>query len=278
MTCDDLIDDYMAYLRETDHTDETIRTYRRTLIVANRELPFGLERANENELKAWVWREGLKPSSRANYLCAITGFFAWAVDHADILTLDPTRRIKTPRVPPRLPRVAASEDVARIMRQAADPYLLWAKLAAYQNARCVEIFRLHREHITKRHTTIHRGKGDKPRVVPTHPTVWAAVADLPPGPLVTGYDHQNEVSRDFIDYLRRKLDLHGVSLHRLRGWWATMGYRRTKDLVAIQRGMGHSKPSVTAGYIDVSDTELQTVIDGLPVFGPDVAETPEEGC
>lgn len=267
MAAEDLISLYQAHLRERECTDATIRTFTRTLTVIDRELPLGLDLANEEELRAWLWRDGLKASSRNSYYSAIHGFFAWAVDHAGILDFDPTRRITRPKVPPRIPRVAADDHVARVLTQAAHPYRLWATIAAYEGARCIEIHRMRREHITPQRTMIPCGKGNKPRAVPTHPIVWAAVGPLPPGPIVTTHDHENLMSRDFINHCERRLGLRGVSLHRLRGWWATHMYRQTRDLLSVQQGMGHANPKETAGYIDIEDTELATLVRGLPTFG-----------
>lgn len=265
MPADDLIRLYQAHLRERECTDATIRTFTRTLQVMDKELPCGLDIATEREIRAWIWRDGLKQSSRNAYFSAVRGFFTWAVDHAGLINFDPTRRIARPKVPPRIPRVAADEHVARVLTEADQPYRLWAQIAAYEGTRCIEIFRLHREHITAARTRILRGKGNKPRDLPTHPIVWAAVEPMPAGPLVTTHDHENEMSRDFIGHCRR-LGLRGLSLHRLRGWWATNMYGQTKDILAVQRGMGHANPKETAGYIRVEDTELAGLVAGLPTF------------
>ncbi|HZM83748.1 MAG TPA: tyrosine-type recombinase/integrase [Candidatus Limnocylindrales bacterium] len=267
MASEDLIRLYQAHLRERECTDATIRTFTRTLRVVDRDLPYGLDLANEEELRAWIWRDGLTAASRNCYYSAIHGFFAWAVEHAGVLDFDPTRRIARPKVPPRMPRVAADEHVAAVLAKTADPYLLWAKIAAYAGARCIEIFRMRREHITPQRTIIPRGKGDKPRAVPTHPIVWTAVQTLPGGPIVTTHDHENEMSRDFIGHCQRRIGVRGISLHRLRGWWATKMYKQTKDLRAVQQGLGHANPRETAGYIDIEDTELFALVRGLPTFG-----------
>lgn len=266
MASEDLIRLYMAYLRERECTDATIRTFGRTLTVMDKELPCGLDIATEQEIRAWIWREGLKQSSRNSYYSAVTGFFRWAVDHAELITFDPTRRIKRPKVPPRIPRVASDEHVARVLTDAGQPYRLWATIAAYEGARCIEIHRMRREHITAQRTVIPRGKGNKPRVLPTHPLVWAAVEPLPSGPIVTSHEHENLMSRDFINHCQRRLGLRGISLHRLRGWWATKMYKQTRDLLSVQQGMGHANPKETAGYIDIEDTELQELVAGLPTF------------
>lgn len=266
MASEDLIRLYEAHLRERECTDATLQTFGRTLRVVDRDLPCGLDLANEEEIRAWIWRDGLKAASRNAYYSAVTGFFRWAVDHAGVLDFDPTRRIARPKVPPRIPRVATDDQVARVLSGAGDPFQLWARVAAYSGARCIEIHRMHREHVTAQRTLIPCGKGNKPRVVPTHPIVWTAVEALPAGPLVTTHDHPNLMSRDFIGHCQRRLGMRGMSLHRLRGWWATKMYKQTRDLLSVQQGMGHANPRETAGYIDIEDTELAALVGGLPTF------------
>jgi site-specific recombinase XerD len=258
----DLVDAYLAHLLERGCTDRTLDSYDYTLGKADHDLEHGLELANETELRAWIWRKGLKPSTRATYFGAIAGFYRWCaeVGHFDF---DPTARIPRPKVPPGRPRAAREDQARRILTESAEPYRLWARLAAYANLRCIEISRLHREHVTATTVTVHRGKGNKSRIIHTHPIVWAAVYPLPPGPITT-FGAQ-EISNRFKKVCDR-LGMPGLSMHRLRGWYATQGYRATKDIRAVGQSMGHANPGTTAGYIDIADDQLQAVVNGLPVY------------
>lgn len=258
----DLIETYLAHLRESGSTADTIGTYGWILNKAHQGLEFGLDEACEEELRAWLWREGLKPSSRATYHGALAGFFRHHTSTGEF-DFDPMAEIPRPKVPPGLPRVAKDDEVRIVLTQAAEPYLTWAKLAAYEGTRCVEIERLHREHITEQTTTIHEGKGGKPRRVPTHPIVWAAVRDLPPGP-ITDLDRE-DISNRFKKACVR-LGLRSVSMHRLRGWFCTKGYGATKDLRAMQKAMGHANPSTTILYIETPDDDVAAAVNGLPTF------------
>jgi len=258
----DLIDEYIAHLREAGCTTDTIKTYKWILDTAHRDLPCGLDVAHETELRAWLWRDGLKPSSRATYYGALAGFFRHHTGTGE-LDWDPMADIPRPKVPPGLPRVGKDHDVRIVLTQAAEPYRTWGKLAAYEGLRCVEIERLHREHITEQTTTIHEGKGSKPRRVPTHPIVWAAVRDLPPGP-ITDLDRE-DISNRFKKACVR-LGAPGLSMHRLRGWFCTKGYGATKDIRAMQKAMGHANPATTVLYIETPDDDVAAAVNGLPTF------------
>lgn len=271
---DDLVEAYVDYLRECECTNQTIRAYRRTLRAADRELSFGLDQSNEPELRAWIWRDGLMPATRAAYFKALNGFYRWADGEGEALKGNPMRRLKKPKVPRGIPRVATDEQVEFAVIEAFEPYRTFGKLAAYGGLRCIEMSRLiPRRHVTEKRLTIHCGKGNKARVVATHPIIWDAVRGLPDGPL-TEWD-ERAISLNFLKHCRRK-GYWGLSLHRIRGWHATNGYRATRDLLAVSKDMGHADPDVTAGYIDVTDTSVSAVVYGLPTFGVDVPATPED--
>jgi integrase/recombinase XerC len=261
MATTNFVDLYVADLHTRGCTDATIAGYHKNLTRADRELPEGLRDANCAELKAWIHRKGLAPASRKAYDSALRGYFNWR-QREGLLEFNPMSQLKAPKVPEGLPRVA-SDDQVRWAMQTPQPLRLWAVLASYGGLRCIEISRLRREHVGVRATMVPRGKGDRPRRVPTHPLVWAAVADLPPGP-VTDLSAK-QISLRFLRYARRH-GLAEMSLHRCRGWFCSTGYRACHDLVAMQRSMGHAKPGQTVRYIDLTDDQIRAVIDGLPTF------------
>jgi len=269
MPADDLIEAYQAHLRERSCSPRTIRDYAYHLRRADAGLPQGLDAAHEQELRAWLWRGDLKPASRVVIYAALTGFFNWAVD-AGVFAFAPSARLIRPRVREGVPRVATDELVRMVLTEAKEPYRLWATIAAYSGARCIEIYRLCREDITEQ-TVILRGKGAKDRSVPTHPALWKAVKDLPPGP-VTDMPDEQAISNRFTRYCRTHWDL-ALSLHRLRGWFATTAYNATKDPRAVQVLLGHSNLATTTRYIAAAVPQQRAAVAGLPTF--DRAE-PEE--
>lgn len=263
MAHDDLIAAYLIWLQERGCTDATIDSYRSYLLLADKRLPLGLDVANETEIRVYLWRKGLKASTRRGYRSVLTGFFRWATEMGE-LDFNPMARIPSMKVPRGLPRTATDHHVQWLLTEAEEPFRLWGLLAAYAGTRSIEVSRLHREHVTEQAVTIHRGKGDKPRSVPTHPIVWQVVQALPPGAVTE--QSANDVSKGFWKYCVRSKK-PGLSMHRLRGWWCSNGYDVTKDIVAMQRGMGHNDPRTTAGYIKLLGDAVKLAVDGLPTFG-----------
>jgi len=263
----DLIDGYAAHLRSESRSKRTIDERRATLTRLDAQLPYGLEAACADELVTWLWRDGLSQGSRETYYGAISGFFRWAAQ-VGILDFDPTEHISRPRVPERLPRPCTDEQLTAVLTRAAEPYRTRALLAAYGGLRCIEISRLHREHITEKLITL-RGKGDKPRLVPTHPAIWAVVEGLPAGPL-TEHDARYISIRSAV-YFTRSLGMPGMTIHRARHWFGTMVQRLHKDLRVTQQLMGHANPRTTAGYALVADEDAQAAVNLLPTLGDAVA-------
>lgn len=258
----DLIEAYLLHLRERPASDQTLNTYRWQLNTADRGLPYGLEGANRNDLRAWIWRGDYALSSRALTHAVLTGFYRFAFEHG-YLDFNPGAKIPTPKVPQGLPRVATDAHVARLLTESPAPYRLDAHLAAYGGLRCIEISRLHRDHITETSISVH-GKGNKFRMVPTHPAIWALTKDLPPGP-VSGERTPKKISANFLRFCER-IGIEKMSLHRLRGWFATTGYNASHDVRAVQTLLGHSSLATTARYVAVGETTRRAIVTGLPTF------------
>lgn len=268
MAAADLIEQFCTHLRELSRSPRTIETYTEQLTYADRALPYGVDAATEQELKAWIWRDGLGMSSRALGYAALVAFFRWAVEAGE-LDFDPTVKITRPKVPENLPRVATHDQAEMLLTQAPPHIRLWATIAAYAGLRCIEIWRLKRDDITEQSIRVH-GKGNKHAFIPTHPLIWAAVKDLPPGSL-NDLPSERVMSRRFKNWCWR----HGhkeMSLHRLRGWFATSAYRSTRDPRAVQRALRHTNLANTMRYIGWAEEDIQAAVNGLPVFGPAAAE------
>lgn len=276
MAAEDLIALFLVHLREESAEDSTGESYEYWLTRADKALPFGLDVATEDELKAWLWRDTrtgkpYSPASRALMHAALVKFFGWAVEE-EYLDMDPTTRIKRPKVHAGAPRVATEAQARLLLTDAKQPYRLFAQLAGYASLRCVEIWRLDRDDITRESIKI-MGKGSKHRLVPTHPVIWESVKDLPSGP-ITDLPSRQAVSNRFGRYCEERYKMR-LTLHRMRGWFATEGYKVSKDPRALQVLLGHSSLSTTTRYIAAAVPQQQDLVNSLPVFDED--DEPDAG-
>lgn len=260
------IDEYLDYLRAAGAAERTIGAARDVLHRLHRELPAGLCRALPHELVG-VLSVRRTAATKATYRAHLRRFFGWAVDGpSPCLDWDPSAGLPRPRVPARLPRPATDEQVTAALRRARPPWRLHCLLAAYAGLRCCEIAALDRADITASDILVH-GKGGKQRSIPTDPDVWAAVQDLPPGPVTRRLDGEPAdagwVSRSTGSHLRRYVGVR-TSLHRMRSWYATQILEVCGDVMVVKELLGHASVATTQVYTLVRPERLAAAVAGLP--------------
>jgi integrase/recombinase XerC len=265
----DMIAAYLEHLRRAGRTDDTIRDRREVLHRFNRAMKRGIGGADDKEIGAWLYRDDWKQNTKAAYYMALKSFYGWATRPHDLwlqgnpmVYLEPVKTVRG------IPRPVTDDELRRVLTESAEPIRTWAKLAAYQGLRCIEISRLDREHITERTLIVVKGKGGKPRAHDTDPYVWAAVKDLPPGPIARtpsgGRATPFEVSATAALHFRRQLKMPGVSLHRLRHWLGVTTQRIYKDIRVTQAVLGHESLSSTQVYTDATGEQQRQARAMLP--------------
>lgn len=250
-----------GYSAETTIPDaiELLRRVNNDLHNVDSELSLGT--ATEQEINAWVARPGWSAQTRASYRTIIRRFFTYAVD-AGYLSFDPSIHLRRPKIPKRLPRPATDEEARRAVTELPEPYRLHCLLAAHQGMRCCEIGRAERDHFDERWVRI-VGKGDKVREVPTHPAVWRAVRDMPPGRLT----RPREDERDWVSKATSKaLERAGIRCrpHQLRHWYATTLTAAGVNIQVVAELLGHESVATTQIYSLVPKQLLRAAVDVLP--------------
>lgn len=259
----DLIENFLRTLARV-RSANTVDTYRYVLVQFDNRLPNGLE-ANESEIADLLYRDQLTASSMAVYRAALRGFYR---HHRGIkIDCDPTENLPRPKIVEQPPKPVTNEELRIVLDQAREPYRLWALLAAHTGARCIELSRLDREHVSRDLTYLH-GKGNKVRAIPTHPKVWAAVKDLPAGPVCVDI-HGCRASPRYISqraskHFRKDLGLPDVTMHRFRHWCLTHTHRKTRDLTVTKQLAGHASIATTARYVQVDPADIRLAMEGLP--------------
>ncbi len=217
------------------------------------------------------------PNGRKTELAHLRRFYEWAIDE-ELLEVNPTRRIRTPKLPRALPRPISEDDLARALLDAPSRVRPWLLLAGWAGLRCLEIAQLRAEDIAWDDDPpvlhVRMGKGAKDRVVPMAPFLVDQLrrCDLP----TSGYLF---VRRDGLD---GHLPPHHVShlgsqylqsvgvnatMHQLRYRFGTQAHRATGDLRTTQELMGHSSPVSTAIYSFVDQGRQYAAVAALPSLG-----------
>jgi integrase/recombinase XerC len=272
----DLVADYERHLRRLDRSPNTVACYIRTLRQAERELPYGLAAATTEELEDWIFstspaRRGggeRGKTTRSHYVRILRGFGRWAADpKRPRLDFDATAELPQIKPTKGKPKPAREVTLIELLDRVPQPQRTWLVLAAYGGLRCCEISALDRQDVTAERIWLH-GKGEVERYVPTHPLIWEAVRDLPPGPVAVGADGarltDTQVSHRG-NYRIRKAGHRGTSMHQLRHRFATRAYDATRDLVAVQELLGHSDVGTTRKYVEMNRDRMAAAVASLPV-------------
>lgn len=266
----EMLNGFVRHLTDIGRADSTITTYVDVLTRLDRTLPEGLAYACADELRGKIYIKDRKPATVALYRAATVAFYGWATDENDPwLDYDPSQHLPRARVRQRTPRPCTQEELADILARARDPYRVWYLLAAGCGLRCVEIARLDRADVTE-HVVYILGKGDKERAVPTHPAVWAAIRDLPAGPVARRYyDTGRANRRDVQGRGNRHLAIlghAGVTMHRLRHWYGTYVHQAAGgDLRVTQELLGHASPNTTQVYVATLSGTKRAAVAALPL-------------
>jgi site-specific recombinase XerD len=161
---------------------DDLRTFERFIY------PTPLLEASRDDVLAWLGSRPLSAKTRYNLLSTLGCFYRWAI--LDGLTeVDPTARIRRPKLRRYLPRPTANSDLEVALATAHPRMRAWLLLGAMSGLRCMEIANLDRQDVHDEAdppVMVVRGKGGKERVVPLHPLVAMALEDAgshKPGPL-----------------------------------------------------------------------------------------------
>jgi integrase/recombinase XerC len=211
--------------------------------------------------------------TRYGYISHLHCFYEWAMAE-ELTEHDPTGVIPRPKLRQLLPRPISEADLAVALGHAPGLMRAWLVLAAYGGLRCAEIAGLDVGDVDLSSGCLRvLGKGEKERVVPTHPLVevelgpW--VRGRRSGPVFTrphgGRFPPAMVSRE------GSLFLAGCGLsatmHQLRHRFATRALEVSGDLRAVQELLGHASPTTTAIYTKVSSRRLRAVVERIDAVG-----------
>lgn len=212
----------------------------------------------------------LKMSSIAKKLSVLKSFFGWLVDE-EIITKDPSRRIKHPKKEKRMPNALSIEEL-EMLREACITYRERALLEVLYatGGRLSEIQALNRNDIDWQSKTANViGKGDKEREVYfSFKAIYhlnkylKSRKDLVPALFVTERNPCRRLSNRSIQRIIGQIAERSevektVSPHQLRHSLANLMLNNGADIVAVQAVLGHSDLNTTQIYAQITDERKQ---------------------
>ena len=278
------IDKYLDYLKyERKLSDNTYKSYHDNLKKFNEYFKDkNILILDTNEIRDFLYQEGINPRTRAHYLTVINSFYNYLVNNDIILNL-PTQTIKLPKLEKKLPEYLTIEEVDKLFS------IIPTKATDYRNVamletiyatgmRVSELTNLKLSNIDFDEMIVRVvGKGSKERIIPINNSAFNALKEYI-------LEHRNYLLKTndsdyvFINNFGKKISRQGffkiikklckenginknVSPHTLRHSFATHLLNHGADLRSIQELLGHSDISTTQIYTHLSNEKLRESYD-----------------
>jgi len=254
--------EWLRHLRTADASPETIRLRRYQLMRIADGMPPNPWSVTARQLEEWFSVQPWSRETRRSYLAAVRSFYRWAISH-DLTGVDPTTRL--PRIPPAraLPRPATERAIDKALERADDRQHLMIMLASRHGLRRGEIARINTGDMVESirggwQLRVH-GKGGKDRVLPLFPDAARVILEQEPGWLFPNGKGSHLTPGHVGVLITRALPV-GVTPHQLRHRFATVVYRRTKDILNLQELLGHASVATTQRYAAPDEDEVRAVL------------------
>jgi integrase len=262
MTPGEYLDGWVQWMQAAGRRDLTI--YARRSQVRNM-IAGGVDplTCTEADILEYLAGKDWKPATRATVRAGAKSFFQW-MKSAGHREDDPSRNLPSIRVPPPCPHPAPERALAEARMRAANKWeRLAVDLAARAGLRRGEIAGLRFTNLvvdadggdSLRIT----GKGGRTRVIPIAPDLADQIRASRSDYVFPSKSWGQHVNMNHMGELLSRLLGPGVSGHHLRHRFASKAYAGTRDLLAVQRLLGHSSPATTQVYVQVPMDTLRAV-------------------
>lgn len=247
-----VIEEWLRWLSGGDPSPGTIGLRRSQLI--RLALHVDLLEAEEEDLTAWLAQPTWARETRRSARAGIRSFYRWA-HSKDLVDEDPALDLRPIRPGSPRPRPYPEKLLAESLLRADRERELMLLLGAYAGLRRAEIARVHSDDV-EGDVLVVFGKGAKYRRIPIHDRLAPHLRQIRgwafPSPR-RGGEHVVET------YVRDRLGsvmADGWTPHTLRHRFATQTYKVRRDLVVVQRLLGHARIETTRLYVLVDDQDL----------------------
>lgn len=277
------IEDYRRYLRAGGRTAQTVDTRIKQLCTLARALdPIDPSEVTFDDLVDYLAEnDDWKPETRRSVRGSLRAFFEWAVGDGRLADNPASRlpRVKPGRVEP---RPAAEHDYADALIGADDRVRLMLRLGAELGMRRAEVACAHTQDLIRadggQWWLVVHGKGRRDRNLPLTADLAAAIrshTDGGDGYLFPSSNGKAHLSARYVGQLVRRQLPPGVTMHQLRHRFATQAYAVSRDLLMVQRLLGHSSPATTQRYVAADDSAMRSIVEAVGARRPRTAASTE---
>jgi integrase len=247
----DLLSGWELHLIAADRTPQTIETRTEHMRRIARAFPDGPHQLDTTQWEQWSGRQKWATETRRSYTASVRAFYRWAE------LPDPTASLPPIRPSDPNPRPIPEHLLHQALAIAPPRTVLILRLASEAGLRRAEIGRVHTDDLMPGPPALLHvhGKGRRHRVVPLPDGLARAIATAEPGWLFPG--PKGHLIPRTIDALAAEVLPEPWTLHTLRHRFAALAYTG-RDILAVQRLLGHRSPATTQRYIPSPVDDLLT--------------------
>ncbi len=256
-------------LRARSLSPETIRTRLQHVRTTARGLECAPSKVTPEMLLEYVSKKPWQSETRHSYYASLKQFFAW---YSRIYRYEnPALVLPTVKRGSPMPRPIPDNLLAEALAGCTPRHRLALELAALAGLRSGEVARVNAGDITEDllgYSLVVHGKGNKQRVVPITDGLAAAIRDLAePGTgwVFPGADGGHVTPR-WISKLGASLLPSPWTMHTLRHRFGTHAYAGDRDLVAVQRLLGHASVSTTQRYVEPPSDAMRRAANSAQII------------
>lgn len=261
---DRAISGYLTEQQAGGRSPATIEARRDQLLHLSRNVKAGPWDLTAGDLRDFTASRPWKRETRRVRRATFKSFYEWALNESHV-AINIGERLPKVRMDQGRPRPAPDWAYKEALLKAPPRERLMLHLAADLGMRRAEVAQTHTADVIREgegfSLTIH-GKGGKDRIVPMPAALSRTITNMQPGFLFPGQDH-GHLSPRFVGRLLAALLPEGWTAHTLRHRFATRAYDRTRDLLLVQKMLGHTSPATTQRYVEYARDTMRSVVEQL---------------
>jgi integrase/recombinase XerC len=262
------IESFTLKLRAGGRRPSTVGLRRSHLrVLAKFVAPRGPWELSTEDLEAWTGSKDWGPETRRSVRSSLRGFYTWGI-LARRITHNPATDLAPIKAAEPMPRPCDLEVLRAAVAAAPEREVLMMRLASGLGLRRGEIAQVHTRDLMPAligYGLLVHGKGGKQRLVGlasdsilTRELV--RIARENPGYLFPG-KIDGHLSASWVGRVVSRWLTGQWTMHTLRHFFATTTFAQTRNLLAVQRQLGHASPATTQRYIAMPLDDLQELAD-----------------
>lgn len=211
----------------------------------------------------WAGAHDWARETRRSVYASLRGFYRWAVE-VGVCGDDPTDVLPAVKPGPACPRPAPEDVYAEAIRTQDARARVILRLAGEAGLRRGEIAVVAREDLIRDLSGISlivHGKGKRDRRVPLSDSLAREVVGyLGEGRYLLPSPTGGHLTPRHVGKIGAGVLPQGYTLHTLRHRFATTAHAGTRDLIVVQRLLGHSSVATTQRYVASSDDAMRQAV------------------